>query len=53
MAQLVRDPSTKPVNLSSILRVHMEGKNQLPQSSVIKELITTTDLDIKKTNDTI
>lgn len=30
--QLVRDPYTKPVNLSSIPRVHMRGKNQHPQS---------------------
>lgn len=32
MGQLVRDHSTKPVNMNSIPRVHMEGKNQRPQS---------------------
>lgn len=32
MGQLVRDPSTKPINPSSIPRVYMEGKNQCPQS---------------------
>lgn len=32
MGQPVRDCSTKPVNLSSIPRVHMEEKNQRPRS---------------------
>lgn len=36
MEQLVRDPPTKPVNLSSIPQDHMEGKNQPPQSSIVK-----------------